>query len=222
MVRTVCHVLLGILTIALALGSMVHPVFGGQGSWENETSNISGKCLYRVSYDVPDSILTNTTNVAKVTFTALQLGGTTESVKTQSIEMQIQAKGKTWKASVVNEVRELKANQSWGPFQNHFLVLDSDFGLNPQEAVTAKVSIIVKFKEVAIITHVEYDWDATKDDINMELRSSKVPTSIDYFAQIVTLLEPLLGRYLPLTIGLIVVVSVSISVTIAIGGRRRR
>jgi hypothetical protein len=205
--------LIKVLVLVLTLCSAIRPAFADSGFWDEEIGNPMGVCRYRVSYALPDTIATNTSELMEVTFTVLQLAGLTQAVKTESIEMQVFAKSGAWKTTVANEVRELKTNDVWGPFQYRFKVLDSDFNLNPQEAVTAKISISVKFSETWF--GGEADHSATKSDINAELRSPSVPTPINWLERVVSILGPWL---LPIAI----TVAVSISITIVIGGARRR
>jgi hypothetical protein len=206
-----------VLVLVLTLCSVIRPAFASPGFWDEEIRNPMGVCRYRVSYVLPDTIATNTSELVQVTFEILQLAGLTQAVKTQSIEMQVSAKSGTWETTVANEVRELKTNDAWGPFQYRFKLLDSDFNLNPQEAVTAKISISVKFRETWF--GGESDHSATKSDINVELRSPSIPTPINWLETIVTMLGPWL---LPIAITVAITVAVSISITIVIGGARRR
>jgi hypothetical protein len=157
-----CHRrdLIKVLVLVLTLCSVIRPAFASSGFWDEEIRNPLGVCRYRVSYALPDTIATNTSQVAQVTFEILRLAGLTHAVKTESIEMQVSAKGRTWETTIANEVRELKTNDAWGPFQYRFKLLDSDFNLNPQEAVTAKISISVNFRETWF--GGEADHSATK------------------------------------------------------------
>ena len=210
-----CRDCIKVLLLLLTLCSVIRPTFANSDFWDEEIRNPMGVCRYRVSYVLPDTIATNTSELVEVTFKILQLAGLTQAVKTESIEMQVFTKSGTWETTVANEVRELKTNDIWGPFQYRFKVLDSDFNLNPQEAVTAKISISVKFRETWF--GGEADHSATKSDINAELTSPSVPTPINLLERIVTMLGPWLWP-----IAITVVVCVSISITIVIGGGRRR
>lgn len=199
-----------VLVAVLCLG--MHPAFAESGFWDKEIPNIAGRCTYRVYYRVPDEISTNVTQIAEVTFLVMQLGGTTEAAKTSDVQMQIQANGKTWLATIAREVRELKANQSWGPLRYNFKILDSDFGLNPQQAVTGKISILVNFYEVGL----GRDWpqNTAKEGINVEIRSSTVPTSIDYAREFIEWLAQWWWVPVTLTIAVVVVISISISIRV--------
>jgi hypothetical protein len=202
------------LVISLCL--TIQPSTASSGFWDEEFKNTTGVCKYRTFFNLPDVIVTNSSQLVEVTFKVLQIGGTTSTVKTQSIEMQIDANGKTRTFTIANEVRELKTNDTWGPIQYHFIVLDKDFDLKPQEALTAIITITVNFNEEWL--GGEWGHSTKKADINAELRSSTVPTSIDYLGQILSMVMPYL---VPITIGLVVVVSVTVVIRISIGGRRR-
>jgi len=211
--------LLRIFLLIVALSLITQPVSAGSGFWDEEIKNATGVCSYRTFYNLPDIIVTNSSQLVEVTFKVLQLGGTTYAVKTQSIEMQVDAKSATRKFAIANEVRELKTNDTWGPIEFRFTIMDKDFGLNPQEALTAKITITVNFKE--IWGGGEWDHSTKKADVNSELRSSTVPTAMDWLGAFLALIAPYL---VPISIGLVIVVTVVvvIQIKIPVGGRSRR
>jgi hypothetical protein len=202
----------------IALCLIIQPASAGSGFWDEEVKNPSGVCKYRTFFNLPDVIVTNTSQLVEVTFKVLQIGGTTSAVKTQNIEMQIDAKGKTRTFTIANEVRELNTNDTWGPVQYHFIVVDKDFDLQPQEALTAIITITVVFNEKW--PGGEWGHSTKKADINAELKSSTVPTTMDYIGRFLAVVMPYLTPY---TIGAVAVfVSVTIIIKIYIGGRKRR
>ena len=206
------------MAIALTLSLMVQPIYAESGFWDQEIGNLAGSSKYRIYYEAPDTILTNITQVVKVTFVILQLGGLAKGIETKTIVMQLSANGKSLEWTIAQEVRELDSpGDTWGPIAYTFKVLDSDFGLNPKEAVSATISITVQFKEIT--THFgEYDHETKKTDISTELTSTTIPTSIDYLKQV---LQALGGTPLPIA-SLAIVLTLAISVTIAVKVTFRR
>jgi hypothetical protein len=215
----VCHrrdlLLICLLMISLCL--TVQPATAGSGFWDEEIKNTTGVCRYRTFFTLPDVIVTNSSQLVEVTFKVLQIAGTTSFVKTQNVEMRIDSNGKSRTFAIANEVRELNTNDTWGPIQYHFIVLDKDFDLKPQEALTAIITITVNFNEKGL--GAEWGHSTKKADISAELKSSTVQTSIDYLGQILSLIMPYV---IPITIGLVVVVAISVTFVfkIRVGGRR--
>jgi hypothetical protein len=126
-------------------------------------------------------------------------------VKTDKIEMELNAKGKSWKTVVAQEIKELKAGDGWGPFIPQFKVLDSDFDLEPQEVVRVKISIIVNFRELALYGG-EFPHQAG-GEITAELKSIRSPEPLDYVRKILSFVNANLW---------IIPVALSVSVAILI------
>ena len=198
--------------------SIISPVHAQPGFWDQEIGNLAGSSKYRIYYEAPDAILTNNTEVVKVTFVILQIGGLANGIETQAIVMQLSANGKSLEWTIAQEVRELDSpGDTWGPIVYAFKVLDSDFGLNPKEAVSATISITVQFKEMTTYFG-NYDHESKKNDISTELTSATIPTSIDYVKQV---LQALGESPLPIA-SLAIVLTLAISVTIAVRVTFRR
>jgi len=208
------HALLAILCLTLTLSLTIRPLVAESSSWDIEIPNLTGVCRYKVLYEIPDTISTNTTHLAKVTFLVVQLGGTTESIKTQTIEMQLDAKGKLLKWTIAQQVQVLHANQTWGPFVYQFKILDSDLDLKPNEAVSTKISITVKFKEIGILSIGEYTKEVKKEDIRAELRSTTALTSIDYLKDLISVLAGSWPLMIAISIFIVITVGIYIKITI--------
>ncbi len=173
-----------------ALGT--HSAYAASGFWDTEIPNANRASIYRVYYEIPDTVETNKTQLVTVRFFFMQMGDTTKSAKTDKIELQLDAKSKSWKVTVVQEIKDLKRpGDLWGPFNQQFKVLDSDFDLQAQEAVRVKVSIAVNFREIDFYGK-EYSHVAG-GDVTAELKSLRVPQIIDYLKMAIPFITGILG-----------------------------
>jgi hypothetical protein len=206
-----------VLLVTIAAVVLFQPVSAESGFWDTEIINLTGTSRYRTYYEVPDTILTNVTQQVNVTFVIGQIGGLTHGVKTQSVELEIDAKGKSKSWTIWQEVKEFTAPGTLGPIISHFKVLDSDFDMSPREAVTATISITVKFYEEAGVGG-DYYHEAKKQDISAVLQSTTLPTTTDYVKQFLDLFGGWQGL---LTIGVVVTVTVSITIIIKVRGSFR-
>lgn len=205
--------LLTLLALATLLGSVVQTSYAETGYFDSEIDNLTGSSLYRVTYSVPDQVLTNTTETANITFTILQIGGLTVAVKTGSIELELTANGRSITGTVAQEVNAFYAPARWGPFIFSFRVLDNDFGLNPGQEVTGHFAIAVFFEEIAAPFSTPYGHSVAKNDIAADLKSTTAPTNIDYLREALSAVE---GAWPFASLVFVLTLAVSVSISIRI------
>jgi hypothetical protein len=192
--------LVAVLILAVLAPTAPKVTYAASGTWRHTEPNSTGNSDYEVYYSVPERILTNVSNTITVSMNVLRLGGTTYRIVTDSVKVSITATGGEY-ATTRKDTESLVEGQRWGPLEIPITIVDSDFKLNPQGIINAKIHIILSFGEIGQVCILGSCSDIPGSPFSKEIDSDKDGLNINTVVQSTAPVTPqstimdLLDRY---------------------------